>query len=149
MKNIQQKYLIPLLFFILGLFMIRSVYFNPWLSISTCLQNPEKYHNCYITRLQEPRILSIERDGFILGQKQVPSIKVISDTTGLRINEFVGLTSRFHKDGYLIAEKVEIAYDRREKIWLSTLPFFLIVFLFFRYFKFNIKRFCFELRIHA
>ena len=112
---------------------------NPWISISQCLENPEAYHGKVVTRYREPIIGKIFPDGFLLLQKQGPSIRVIADTTSLKNGEFIGMHAIFHKEGYLEAVALHVAKRRREKMWVSVFPVILIGMMFVRYFRFNIK----------
>ena len=67
----------------------------------------------------------------------------------LKEGEFVGMRAIFHREGYLEAVALHVAKRRREKIWISVLPVFLVGFLFIRNFRFNLKSFQIELRKHA
>ncbi|MFO7891980.1 MAG: hypothetical protein R6V04_16760 [bacterium] len=143
-----KKRLIPILILltILGLLCVYTGWTHPWLNIKECLQNPEQHDSKLITEYWEPKIGKIYPDGFQMIQRHAPSIKVYCDTSGLKTGEFVGIKAVFKKEGYLIAEKVFIASNRQYKIWLSVIPVLIIFFLFLRYYKFNLKKFQFQLK---
>ncbi len=88
-------------------------------------------------------------DGFLLLQKNRPSMRVVCDTTGLMKNHYIGLSAIYHKEGYLEADSIIVARRRRSKIWLSVIPVILIAGLLLRDFRFDRKRFQLELKDHA
>ena len=140
---------ICLLLVLIVLLSFYSVNHRPWIHIKDCLENPEKYDGTLITNFSEPQIQEIYIDGFLLQQNQIPPLRVYSDTTGLILGEYIGLQAIFHKEGYLEATVVQISKNREEKIWISVLPVFFVGFLFFRYYRFNIKKIQIELRKDA
>ena len=140
---------ICLLVVLIVLLSFYSVNHRPWIHLKDCLENPEKCDGKLVTDYNEPRIQEIYSDGFLLEQRLIPSIRVYSDTTNLITGEYIGLQAIFHKEGYLEATIVRIAKNREEKIWVSVLPVLFVGFLFFRYYRFNIKKCQFELRKHA
>jgi len=119
----------------------------PWLKLSTCLENPEQYDGRLVTYIREPKIEKVTSDGFIL-KHGGGTLPVLADTTGLRANEYIGLTAIFHQEGYLEAENLVISKNRRYKIILSIIPVFLITILFLQNFKINWKNIHFEIK-HA
>lgn len=126
-----------------------SSHFNPWLTLDECIQNPDQNDGCMVNSFREPMICQLFNDGFILRQSHGPSIRILCDTTNLTVGEYIGLKGIFHKEGYIEATAIQIAENRRYKIWLSTLPVLVIGFLFFKYFHFNLKIFQIELRENA
>ncbi len=122
---------------LLSLLCIHFAHHSPWLSLDACLKNPEKFDGELVTSFREPRISEIYSDGFLLTQKAGDSIKVLSDTSGLVINKYVGLSATFHKEGHLKAIHLKVSENRRYKIGLSIIPVLLIAFLFFRFFKWD------------
>ena len=98
---------------------------------------------------QEPKILKLYTDGFEMGMKNQPPIRVYCDTTRLKENEYVAVIATFHKDGYLIAKRAEIAKNRRFKIWGSVIPVLFIVMIGLRFFRFNWRQFEIEVKDHA
>jgi len=122
---------------ILILLMIKSRFFHPWLDIETCRQNPDKYDGALITHFREPRIGSIERDGFWLLQKTCADIFVRTDTSGLRRNEFIGLLATFNRDSTLTVDRLVIARHRRYKMTLSLIPAILILVMLLRKLRWN------------
>ena len=126
-----------------------SVYHHPWISLTDCLSDPEKFDGALITSWSEPMIGEIYSDGFQLNQKGIPSIKVLADTSGLISGEYIGIKAIYHKEGYLESVIHIVANKRREKIWLSVIPVLLIGFLLLRYFHFNFHNWTIDLRRHA
>ncbi len=112
---------------------------NSWLSVDTCLENPEKYHSSTVNSFREPVIKAIHADGFILKQKNRKAVKVYADTTDLIPNKYIGLIATFHKDGYLTAQTIKVSENRRYKILLSIIPILLVFFLFTRVFRWDWK----------
>jgi hypothetical protein len=121
----------------------------PWLSVNTCLENPDAYHGRTVTYYREPKVGDIYADGFQLLQKKGPSIRVYADTTGLIQGEYIGMIATFHRDGYLISQSLRIAKNRRYKIGFSVFPVVIVAVLFFRSFRFNLKKCQIELRKNA
>ncbi|MBN1783033.1 hypothetical protein JW948_18000 [bacterium] len=110
----------------------------PYLSLETCLNNPGKYDGRTVTYISEPYIREIKPDGFLL-QHRAGTIRVLSDTTGLRVNEYVGLVAVYHREGFLEARQIMISKNRRYKIIFSIFPVLLIAVLLLRHFKMNWK----------
>ena len=122
---------------------------HPWIHIKDCLQDPVQYDGKLVTDFSEPMIGEIHADGFTLLQKQIPPVRIYSDTTDLIQDEYVSLQGIFHKEGYVTATVVGIAKNRKEKIWISVLPVFFVAILFVRYYRFNVRKCQIELREHA
>lgn len=102
---------------------------NPWLGLEECLKDPQRYDGRIVNEFREPRIQSIVAGGFILAQRDGPSIRVVGSMTGLKIGEYVGLNAVFHKEGYLEAVAFRMARNRREKMALSLIPAVLVLVL--------------------
>jgi hypothetical protein len=126
-----------------------TAYHHPWIKTSDCLKAPEAHDGRLVTRYEEPVVGHIYADGFQLLQKNEPSIRVYSDTTGLRSGEYISLTATFHREGYLRAVSFRIARHRRYKIWLSVLPVILIGLGLLHYYRIQWNPFQIELREHA
>ncbi|RKY82772.1 hypothetical protein DRQ07_00330 [candidate division KSB1 bacterium] len=122
---------------------------HPWIDVAQCMNDPENYDGKIVEKFREPMIGKILNDGFILKQKHGQSIRVYADTSGLKTGEYLGLTARFHKEGYLEAVKIKVSKYRRYKIWLSVIPVFFVLFLLIFNLKFNWKKFYFELKNNA
>lgn len=140
LDNKKTKFMIAITLMII-LFIVCHYYthHNPWVSVDTCLKNPEKYHGSTVNSFQEPAIREIHADGFILKQKNRNDIKVYADTTGLILNKYISLTATFHKDGYLTVQTIKVSENRRYKILLSIIPTLLVFFLFTRVFQWDWK----------
>mgnify|MGYP000949159147 CR=1 FL=1 len=68
----------------------------------------------------------------------------IHNADSLNIYDLVSVKGK-HLDGdTLSAELIHIHKNRSFKIYFSLIPFFTVVFLFFKYFKFNLKTFKFS-----
>lgn len=137
---------ILILVLIIGLLCVYTGWTHPWVNIKECLQNPKKYDGALVTEYWEARIGKLYSDGFQLTQRHAPSIRVYCDTSGLTTDEYVGLRAHFHQEGYLVAEKAFVATNRRYKIWLSVIPVGIIFFLFVCHYRFDLKKFQFQLK---
>ena len=126
-----------------------SAYRHPWTWLNECLERPDRYDGHQVDQFREPVIGYIHADGFDLLQKNGPSIRVYCDTSGLVQGEFVGIKAVFHKEGYLDRAILQVASKRRGKIVISVLPAILSVGLFFRTFRWSIKKFRLELKSNA
>ena len=122
---------------------------HPWIDTTECLQHSEQFDGCLVIRFREPMIGEIYNDGFQLIQKNQPPIRVYSDTTELRSGEFIGLQAIYHKEGYLTAEDLRVARNRRYKIWISMIPVLILGVGILCLFRFDSRRFQIELRNHA
>ncbi len=146
----QKRFII--MFFLLTVIVSVSYYgahHHPWIHIKECLEYPEKYDGKLVTDYDEPTIGEIDADGFMLVQRQIPTIRVFADTTGLIRGEYIGMHAIFHKEGYLEALSIHMAKNREEKIWVSIPPVLFVGFLFILHFRFNFRKLQIELRKHA
>lgn len=126
-----------------------SAHHHSGITLYQCLENPDSYDGQIVIGFHEPLVGEIYEDGFMLHQRKGASIRVYADTTGLLSDEYVSIKARYHKEGYLKAITVRIAKNRRLKIWFSTIPVFVLAFLFLKYFRFNLKKFQIELKENA
>ena len=124
-------------------------YFHPWIDTTQCDRNPATCDGLLVIHFSEPMIGEIYKDGFLLLQKNKQPIRVRSDTTGLIPGEFIGLSAIYHREGYLETVSLEIARNRRYKIWLSVIPLGIVIFALIRCFRINLNPFQIELRTHA
>ena len=130
----------------LSLYTVRS---HPWVELNDCLENPEAFDGRTLVKYSEPMIGNILEDGFRLLQKNGPSIRVYADTAGLVEGKYIGMKAIFHKEGYLTVQVLRVHEKRRHKMWLSVIPAFLVVILFFRHFRFNLRKCHIAVREHA
>lgn len=119
---------------------------NPWVTLNEALARPNQYDGRVINLFIYPKIERVTADGFDIIEAGKPLIHVFGDTTGLKVGEYVGLQAIFHKEGYLVAIRAEIAKRRRYKVFLSLIPVLVVGFLFFRSFRFDIRKGQFEVR---
>jgi hypothetical protein len=115
-------------------------YRHPWISLTECLADPEKYDGQRVWQFREPRVGKIEGNGFWLLQRQGATIFVDCDTTGLRENSYLGMVAVFHQSGTLEAKRIQLAPKRREKMAVSLAPAFIIGLLLIRSFTVDRKR---------
>jgi hypothetical protein len=141
--------LLLLLGLILSLLSAYGALRHPWTSYADCLGDPSSCDGRLVEEFREPRIGTIRADGFELLQRGEAPVFVVADTSGLISGEFVALKAVYHKEGTLTATVVKVASRRREKMIVSLFPAALILFLFFRNFRFSAKRFEFEMRSDA
>ena len=125
--------------------MVYGRYYNPTLTLKQCLEQPDKYDGAYLELANEMTVQAIYPDSFIVHQAG-QLIKVVGHDPNIQVNNFIALKAIFHKGGWLQLEGVRVAEQRRVKIWISVLPVLLVLYLFFRQFRFNISGFYFERR---
>jgi hypothetical protein len=121
---------------------------NPWVTLNDALAQPDRYDGRVINLFIYPRIERIDADGFDIREAGGPIIHVLGDTTGLKAGEYVGMQAIFHKDGVLTATHANVARRRNFKVLFSLFPVAFVGFLFFRSYRWNVKKFQFEAR-HA
>jgi hypothetical protein len=122
---------------------------HPWISYTECRQDPEKYDGLVVENFREPKIGAIRTNGFELLQHGERPVFVEADTAGLKSGEYVALKAVYHGEGRLTATTVRVVSRRREKMAVSLVPAVMIVFLFFRHFRFNVQRRIIELKPYA
>ena len=107
-----------------------------------CLKEPERYDGTVISVGTEATVAETLPNGFILQQmgRRIPVYGTVPDVAE---NEFVNILARFHQEGFLELEKIYIAKYRRLKIIASILPVFLVVFLFFKTYRFDFRSYQF------
>ncbi len=138
-----------LLCLLLGLLSGYGALRHPWLSYRDCASDPVRHDGRLVEEFHEPVIGAIRKDGFELLQRGEAPVFVFADTAGLVSGEFVSLKAVFRGDGSLIATVALVASRRREKMILSLFPAVLILALFCKTFRFNLKRFEIESRSGA
>ncbi len=118
---------------------------NPEILLSMCLAEPERYDGSVVSVGTEATMAEKLPNGFILQQmgRRIPVYGTVPD---IAENEFVNIVARFHKEGYLELYQLYVAKHRRLKIAASVLPVFLVIFLFFKSYCFDLGRFQFEER---
>ncbi len=123
----------------------------PWLDLNTCMADPERYDGALVEDFREPLIAAVYQDGFLLQQKNGPSIRVQADTAGLGLRKgaYVGLRARYHREGYLEALSLNVAEGRRRKIYLSLIPLLLLLPLLAWRFRWNVRGWYLEPRDNA
>lgn len=118
---------------------------NPWTTLKDAQANPDVYDGRLINLFIFPRITALYADGFQIKQVDGLSIRVFGDTTGLRTGEFVGLQAIYHHEGFLTATRATVAKNRKYKIVLSLIPVVFVLLLFGKFYRFNVRKFQFEL----
>lgn len=120
-------------------------FYNPTLTLNDCLQQPEKYDGAYLELANELTVRAVYPDSFLIHQAG-HIVKVVGHAPAIGVNDFIALKAVFHKAGWLELVGVRVAEQRRAKIWISVLPVLLVLYLFFRQFRFNVAGFYFERR---
>ncbi len=116
--------------------------FNPAVNLEMCLNQPDKYDGQTISIGTEITVDKIFPDGFTI--KQFGHIvKVKGHAENLAPADFITLSAVFHQEGWLELESYHVAKKRRFKIFLSVFPALFVIYLFFRSFAFDYKRFVF------
>jgi len=134
---------------LITLLCLYSGLFHPWTDLDDCIKNPENHDGDIVTHFKEPRIGTIYPDGFKLIQKDGHSIRVYSDFTGATEGEYIAIKAIFHSQGYLELLDIRILKNRKYKMFVSIFPVLFIGILFFRYFRFNFKKFFLEPKDYA
>jgi hypothetical protein len=129
--------LLLLLGLILGLLSAYGAHHHPWISYADCLADPAACDGRLVEEFRESMIGAIHADGFELLQRGERPVFVKADTADLKMGEFIALKAVYHREGPLTATKMKVAYGRREKMAVSLVPAALVIFLFFRQFRFN------------
>lgn len=122
-------------------------FFKPFIDLETCLSQPERFDGSCIeiyNNTKAGKIISPNEIELIKGKLHIRVIGPIPEN--LKINNFISLKAIFHKEGYLELVQLRIAKGRRIKIIVSIFPVIFVFLLFFKHFKFNMKRFQFEMK---
>ena len=127
--------LLPLVMVLLSIYGQRN---DPSITLSMCLQAPQRYDLQTITIGIETTIKKIEHDNFVVTQMGRDFL-VYGHCAGMRENDFVQLVGIFHKEGWLELESCYVARYRRIKIWISIFPIFLVAGLFFKEWRWHWK----------
>ncbi len=146
MKNQSKRQAIIITTFICSIALIIYGYINnPSISLSMCLDNPQQYDGQIIEIGTEITVARVWQNDFTLRQmdKEIP---VYGDNSNLNINDFIYLRAIFHKEGFLELLQIRAAKLRRIIIWISVPPVLLVLVLFFRQYRFNIRSVQFEER---
>jgi hypothetical protein len=122
---------------ILGLLSAYGALHHPWTAYADCLADPVACDGRVIEEFRESTIGAIRADGFELLQRGERPVFVRADTAGLKTGEYIALKAVYHKEGVLTATRTAVAYRRREKMAFSLVPAVLVIFLFFRRFRFD------------
>jgi len=128
----------------LGLIIYGKVY-NPAVTLEMCLIQPDKYDGRTIAIGTEITVHEIFPDGFTI--KQFGRIVKVKGRAGnIAPDDFITLSAVFHKQGWLELKSYHVAKKRRFKIFVSIFPALLVVFIFFKSYTFDLKRFVFTER---
>ena len=114
----------------------------PSVTLQMCLDNPTRYHGTEIGIGTEATISKLDTDGFFI-QQMGNSVKVFGEADNVRLGDFVQMRAIFHKAGYLELRQLYIAKKRRQKIVVSIAPTVLVLVLFLKTYKFDLRRFLF------
>lgn len=120
-------------------------YEYPVISLQTCLQHPQRYDQKIINIGNEAVIEQVKEDGFFIRYLH-HLIYVEGTASNLRVGEYVYLRARFIAPDRLSLIALHIAAGRRMKIWLSIIPAVVIIFWFFRRFRWRFTSFTFTER---
>ena len=137
---------IPALLFILICLIWFGFQNAPSITLQMCLDNPTYYDGYEIGVGNEATIAQLLPEGFLVRQMS-NTIRVSGGPQNASVGDFVQLRAIFHKEGYLELVKMHVAKQRRAKIFISVVPTLLILFIFFRRFKFNWRQMFFHERI--
>ncbi len=118
---------------------------DPSITLDMCVTHPKKYDGVSLTIGNEAKVYSVRKNGFVI-QQMNHRIPVRGNVENLTPGARVTITAIFHQKGWLELRDIHIIKHREAKIWLSIIPVILIVFFFFRCFRFNVKKIQFERR---
>ena len=119
--------------------------FNPEINLSKCLIDPARYDGREVAVRPEAKVIKRLPDGFVL-QVMGHIIRVKGDPQNISQGDYVVMRAIFHKEGYLELKRIYVAKGRRLKILLSIVPAVLVLFLFFKIYRFNWRRMLFAER---
>jgi hypothetical protein len=108
--------------------------FNPAITLSQCMKDPQHFDKSRIEIGTETTISRLAKDGFYIRQMN-RELWVKGDPKGLTEGSFISLIAIFHAPGWLEMQKVYQADRRRMKIVLSLFPPIIWLFFFFKYFS--------------
>jgi hypothetical protein len=96
----------------------------------------------------DARVVQILQDHFIIQQLGV-KMRVKGDPLNASRGDFIRLKAVFHKENYLEVVRLYVDKGRRSKIIFSIFPALLVIFLFFKTYKFDWQTLVFYRRTHA
>lgn len=120
-----------------GLIWYGKTYY-PGITLSLCLTDPERYDGQFVEVGNGAIVQDISSNGFIIKQMG-KQIKVQGNSENVIAGKYIYLYAIFHSPGWLEAKKIHVADKRQMKIWISILPIVVILFYFFKTFRFNLK----------
>jgi len=135
---------------IISLFCIHSHRNRPEIALTfrECLLSPEKYDNRELIVKNEAKTGEIFKDKFEILQGD-DKITVVGPTEELKRNEFVTMRATFHKEGFLTVKEMHVHRFRRLKMVISILPVILVGWIFFRRYRFNLRKIMFTPHLSA
>lgn len=118
---------------------------NPAITLQMCLSNPLKYDGQEISVAQEARVVHILSDGFLVKQMG-RTIRVKGNPQNASPGDFVRIKAVFHKENFLVIERLYVAKGRQFKIIVSVLPALFVFYLFLRAYQFDGRSMLFKRR---
>ncbi len=142
-NNITRIIRITLYLVVLCLLVLFGSYNNPTITLAMCDADPIKYDNAFLEIGNEITVKTIYPDSFIVHQNG-KLYKVVGRSKNLIPNQFISLKANYHRDGWLELVDYHVSEKRRVKIWVSVLPVFIVLIIFFKQFRFSFKNFYFK-----
>jgi hypothetical protein len=118
---------------------IYGYFTHPQPTLKQCLLDPEKYDGYPLKVFGEVRAGSIHKEGFEFVEEK-SRVWVKPRPKDIKDNEFIEMQVVFHKEGYLELLQYYIHKGRRLKIAVSAIAVVVVMLLFFREYKFDLKR---------
>ncbi len=133
---------LPVYFIAMILLIVYGKKYNPAVTLEMCLTRPDRYDGRTIDIGTEITVDKIFQDGFTI--KQFDHIVMVKGQAGnMEPGDFITLSAVFHKEGWLEFKSCHVAKRRRFKIVVSVFPALFVIYLFFKSFSFDFKRFVF------
>lgn len=119
--------------------------YHPGVTLAMCLAEPTRYDGAVIDVGNEAIVQSVAATTFTIRYLN-RTVNVEGKLPETSVGQFIYLKARFVAPDRLEALGIRVATQRRSKIILSIIPAVIILFWFFRRFRFNLSGMVFEER---
>ncbi len=109
---------------------------QPELTLTQALSNPEFYDGDSLFVGTEAVITQIKAEGFFISYLD-QRFWVLGLHPDLQVGDFIQMNVIFHQQGWLELITCYVPDNRRLKIWYSILPLPVLIFLFFKHWRFH------------
>ncbi len=118
---------------------------NPLITLSMCLDDPQRWDGTMIVVGNESVVRAVEENSFTISYLG-KLVRVKGRLPAEAVGQFIIFRARFTAPDRLEAVEIHVANGRRAKIVLSLLPTIGIGIWFMRRFRFNLRSMMFEAR---